>query len=521
MRLWRPSFATFVVALATCAIAVAAATASDGRSQTPDGKIQARLARLAASLHDPDARIPVIVVGDGAVRAGKTHGRGTRALGLVGGAGVAVAAKDLHALAAEDGVSYVALDAPVAPDGLAAPSTPVSASSLASLYPGRIKANMPWSAGYTGAGVGIAVVDSGAVPSADFGTRLVQVRLDGQDAKVDDTYGHGTLVAGIAAGRATDGRYIGVAPAATVYALNVNRDGGTRSSDVITALKWVFDNAHQYNIRVVNLSLGETVQSSYLQNPLDLAVERLWAAGVFVVVSAGNRGAGAVDYAPAHDPLVMSVGAFDLMGTSGPGDDTVSPWSSYGETVNKIKKPELLAPGRRIESILSAGTALDGQAPAANRLAGGYANPTGTSFAAPQVAGAAAIAFQGHPTWSPDNVKWLLLAKSGANVRGSKIPTLDLSSAYNYAGTPGLANQKVQALVCAPGSTCLTGDTIASAWDASSWNASSWNSSEWSASSWNASSWNTVADWDASSWNASSWNASSWNGTDWNSILWD
>ena len=90
------------------------------------------------------------------------------------------------------------------------------------------------------------------------------------------------------------------------------------------------------------------------------------------------------------------------------------------------------------------------------------------------VAGAAAIIFQAHPDYSPDNVKWALIAKQGAKPKDSKTGSLSLSSSYNLAGTPGRANQGVPALVCAPGTTCLSGSTVASSWDSSSWNSSSW-----------------------------------------------
>jgi serine protease AprX len=367
----------------------------------------------------------------------------------------------------------------------------------------------------TGQGVGIAVIDSGVTPSQDFGSRLVQVRLDGQTGSLDDTVGHGTLVAGVAAGYSPDERFIGIAPAATVYALNINRPTGVRTSDVITALKWVFDNAGTYNIRVVNLSLSETVKSSYTQSALDLAVERLWARGVFVVVAAGNGGAGEIDYAPANDPLAFTVGAFDTLDTSGPGDDIALPWSSSGTTVDGFVKPDLVAPGRHIAAPLPAATTLGAAAPLANRVASGYASINGTSFAAPQVAGAAAIIFQAHPDYSPDNVKWVLIAKQGAKPRNSTIGALSLSSSYNLAGTPGRANQGVPALVCAPGASCQTGSTVASSWDSSSWASSSWASSSWAGASWNSSSWASTADWSSSSWATSSWATSSWASTSW------
>jgi serine protease AprX len=505
----------FFLVFASCAVALAAlspAGLASGAGQIDNPKVARALASAAAA-SSPNTELKVIVEGSDPAAASAAHGTVTKRLALVSGVTATVKADELASLANDRRVSFVAPDAPVQLSSTGS----VSAASLATIYPGRDSASNPWSAGATGRGVGIAVIDSGVTPSPDFGARLTQVRLDGQSGSLDDTIGHGTMVAGVAAGNSADGRFIGIAPDTNVYAININRPTGVYASDVITALKWAFDNAHTYNIRVVNLSLTETVSSSYKNSPLDLAVERLWASGVFVAVSAGNLGPGQIDYAPANDPLVFTVGAFDTMDTSGPGDDTLSTWSSSGTTLNGFAKPDLLAPGRHIAAPLPVGTALDAEAPSSSRVAAGYASINGTSFAAPQAAGAAAIIFQWHPDWSPDNVKWVLIAKQGAKPKNSKIGSLSLSSSYNYAGTPGRANQGIPALVCAPGTTCLSGSTVASSWDSSSWNSSSWNSSSWNSSSWNSTSWNSKAEWDSSSWNSSSWNSSSWNSTSWNS----
>ena len=489
----------------------AAATRTVGAAGAAGGHVTPALAAIAAHAA-PGDELHVLVEGNGAAAAAAAHGRVGKQLLFVHGVAATVRAGELNRLAAQPGVSFVAPDSPVQLTG----AGNVSAAGLATLYPGRDSASNPWSAGATGVGVGIAVIDSGVTPSPDFGSRLTQVALDGQSGSLDDTVGHGTMVAGVAAGYSPDGKFIGIAPGANVYAININRPTGVYTSDVITALKWVFDNAHAYNIRVVNLSLTETVPSSYKNSPLDLAVERLWASGVFVAVSAGNLGAGQVDYAPANDPLVFTVGAFDTMDTSGPGDDTLLPWSSNGKTVDGFPKPDLVAPGRHIAAPLPAATTLDTLAPLGNRVAPGYTSINGTSFASPQVAGAAAIVFQVHPSYSPDNVKWALVAKQGSKPKSSKVGSLSLNSSWNLAGAPGSANQGVPALVCAPGTPCLSGGTVASSWNSSSWNSSSWSSSSWSSSSWNSSSWNSTADWSSSSWNSSSWNSSSWNSTSWN-----
>lgn len=502
----------FVLGVPVAMMATVATGSAGASPSVHRAKVTAPL--VAAARHTaPQKLLHVIVTGPSAAAASARYGTSVRRLGLGGGVAATVRADRLAALEAAPGVTLVSLDARVS---FAAVGS-VSAASLATIYPGRDSASNPWSAGATGRGVGIAVIDSGVTPSDAFGSRLVQVALDGQTGSLDDTVGHGTLVAGVAAGYSPDGHFIGIAPGASVYAINIDRPEGVHTSDVITALKWVFDNAHAYNIRVVNLSLTENVQSSYKDSPLDLAVERLWASGVFVAVAAGNRGtgAGAIDYAPANDPLAFTVGAFDTMGTSGPGDDTLAPWSSGGKTMDGFTKPDLVAPGRHIAGPLPASTALDAQAPAANRVATGYAEINGTSFAAPQVAGAAAIIFQWHPDWSPDNVKWALIAKKGPHPKSTNLGSLSLSSSYNIAGAPNRANQGVAALVCAPGTTCLTGSTVASNWDSSSWSSSSWSSSSWSSSSWSSSSWSAYADWTSSSWSSSSWSSSSWSSTSW------
>ncbi len=517
----RRSFSFTLFCVLAIVASVVAASSTPAATKGSYGKIAPGLARYVAS-EAPDASIRVIVQGPGALAAVTAHGRVTARLGMVGGVSARINAGQLRNLAKEPGVSRIALDAPIS----FATTGAVSTSSLATIYPKRDAVSKPWNAGVTGRGVGIAVVDSGVTPSADFDGRLTQVALDGQTGSLDDTIGHGTMVAGIAAGSSSDSKFIGIAPGANVYAINISRPEGVYTSDVITALKWVFDNAHAYNIRVVNLSLTETVPSSYKDSPLDLAVERLWASGVFVAVSSGNRSAGQIDYAPANDPLAMAVGAFDTYDTSGGKDDRLLTWSSRGTTQDGFAKPEIVVPGRHVAAPLPPGSYLDTRAPSSNRVAPGYASINGTSFAAPQIAGAAAIIFQEHPGWSPDNIKWLLVAKPGPKPKDSTVGSLNLGPVFDFSSNPGRANQGVAALVCAPGTTCVGGSTIASSWDSSSWTASSWNASSWNASSWNASSWNSVADWDASSWNASSWNGSSWNSTSWSGDsdffdLWD
>jgi serine protease AprX len=450
-------------------------------------KVEERLAASAAAA-DPGAPLHVIVYGKSpALRRAEQEGKGRldHRLRLIDAGSMIVTPEQLEELARDPDVKYIALDAPVAPSLL---DGPLSFPLLASLYPSINRTPTAWSQGYTGAGVGIAIVDSGVTATADFSGRLTRVQLPGQPS-IEDTYGHGTFVAGVAAGVSADGRYAGIAPGASLYAVNVNDASGVYTSNVILGLDWIDANRLAYNIRVVNISLSETTTSSYLSSPLDSAVERLWSHGVVVVVSAGNRGPNTMQYAPANDPFAIAVGAVDNAGTLTTGDDKVASFSSSGTTADGFAKPDLLAPGRQIPSVLPGATTLGREAPLLNLIAPGYATMSGTSFAAPQVAGAAALLLQKHPEWTPDQVKWLL-AQTGRSVSGGSGRVLDIAAAIVFSGTVDSANEGVGP---AP-QVSATSDAAAGA-NTNSWNTNSWNTNSWNTNSWNTNSWNTFA-WD-------------------------
>jgi serine protease AprX len=465
-----------------------AALALPTLASAKSSKLDPRLGAAAASL-PADAEVRVIVFGDTKQLkdiAGKGKLKLKKRLRLIDADSAVVEAGDLESLTAEDGVDFVAPDLPVQP---AAAGAPISFPLLSTLYPQIDGAASAWSNGYTGEGVGVAVIDSGVAPAADFGSRLTRVQLSGQPS-IEDTYGHGTFVAGVLAGSSADGRYAGIAPKASIYAIDVNDASGVYTSNVIAGLDWVDANRQAANIRVVNVSLSETSPASYLSSSLDSAVERLWQHGVVVVVSAGNAGPGAMQYAPANDPFAIAVGAVDSHDTLASGDDTLATFSSYGTTSDGYVKPDVLAPGRRVPSVLPAGTLLAQQAPLTNILAPGYATMSGTSFAAPQVAGAAALLLQAHPTLTPDQVKWLLM-QTGQPLAGATGSRLDIGSAIAFTGAVGAANQGVtpapQAGTSSTTGTALTANT--NSWNTNSWNTNSWNTNSWNTNSWNFSAW--------------------------------
>jgi serine protease AprX len=479
MRRWalRPPSLAVVALAASVALVLPSVAAAKGRyGKKVDPAVAA--AAIAAGAN-ADAELHVIVFGDdpgGA--ADKVAARRRRHLSVIGAIGMTVTVRELDRLATDPHVSYIAPDFPVQPTTT---GTPLSFPSLSTIFPRVDGAPTAWSQGITGEGVGIAVIDSGTAPVTDFSGRLTQVQLAGQTTFAD-AVGHGSFVAGVAAGSSADGRYVGVAPKAKVYAVNVQDPTGLYSSNVILGLDWVAANKATYNIRVVNISLSEMVAASYVSSALDAAVERLWSAGVVVVVSAGNLGPNTALYAPGNDPFAITVGALDTADTAATTDDLVASFSSSGTTQDGFAKPDLLAPGRHVASVLPAGTVLAGQAPAANILAPGYASMSGTSFAAPQVAGAAAMLLQAHPTWTPNQVKWVL-AQTARPVAGSRVGALEANAAATFAGTLGAANQGVTPIL-QPGTP---GSTVAAT--NGSWNNGSWTNGSWTNASWNFSPW--------------------------------
>ena len=133
--------------------------------------------------------------------------------------------------------------------------------------------------------------------------------------------------------------------------------------DVINGIAFAVDHKAEFNIRVLNLSLSTDTPQSYKTDPLDAAVEYAWQKGIVVVAASGNRGAAAdaVQYAPANDPYVISVGGVDETGNSGKGSR--ADWSSTGRTQDGITKPDVMAPGAHIVSVLAPSSAFQHAVP--------------------------------------------------------------------------------------------------------------------------------------------------------------
>jgi serine protease AprX len=283
-----------------------------------------------------------------------------------------------------------------------------------------------------GTGVGVAVIDSGVFnhddlqDSSGLSSRIVYSEsfIPG-DPSTNDAYGHGTHVAGIVAGNGRDSQsnsvqYIGIAPNANIINLRVlNANGAGTDSQVIAAIQRAIQLKSTYNIRVMNLSLGRAVFESYTLDPVCQAVEAAWQSGIVVVVAAGNAGRdntlGTQGYAtinaPGNDPNVITVGATKTNGTGSRLDDTIASYSSKGPSLlDHIVKPDLVAPGNRVVSLDSPGNKLGTLNSTFIVGANGkYLRLSGTSMAAPIVAGAAALMVQKDPAITPDTVKARLM----------------------------------------------------------------------------------------------------------------
>ncbi len=288
----------------------------------------------------------------------------------------------------------------------------------------QIGAPAAWRAGHTGRDVTVAVLDSGIdATHPDLADAVVTARdFTGSATGTEDHVGHGTHVASIVtgSGAASAGRYAGVAPdARLVVGKVIDDDGFGPESAVIAGMQWAAVEQHS---RVVNMSLGTDFITDGTE-PLDLAVNELTEqTGALFVVAAGNSG--------PQGPSVESPGAADAALTVGAvdRDDQVADFSSRGPRyLDDAIKPDITAPGVDIVAARAAGTELG------EPVGDGYVQVSGTSMAAPHVAGAAAILAGQHPDWRAGQLKATLMAAArptpGAGVFDQGSGRVDVAAA--------------------------------------------------------------------------------------------
>jgi serine protease AprX len=517
----------------------------------------------------------------GAVR--RLQGSVKQPIAVLNGFVATIPQRAVAQLRATQGVRSVTPDsrvnlASVGPDGTDADNLG-SLTSVANM----IGADDFWRAGYTGAGVDVALIDSGIAPVD--GLNVAGKVFHGPDLSFEsqspdlihlDTYGHGThmgsIIAGNDSGAGMKGKpaldpdqtaeYVGVAPGARLISLKVaDAFGTTDVSQVIVAIDWVIKhrNDDKLNIKVLNLSFGTNGTQTYTLDPLAYAVEQAWKKGIFVVVSAGNEGYGTTKLNnPAYDPFVMAVGAAEPNGTLSLSDDTVAAFSSGGDA---NRRPDVVAPGTSILGLRDPGSYIDTTYPSARvgdtpRLFKG----SGTSQAAAVVSGAAALLLQQRPSIKPDQLK-KLLTSTAVNLKGDR-PTADGNGEINLAAALGTATpsdkSSQQKFDKASGKGSLDGargsyrlvdngvelsgnrdifgnkidmkDWAKAAedgdafddrgrWMDTAWTGRSWTGNTWDGRSWTSGTW-AGRSWTSDAWLGRSWTGRSWTGGEWTGRSW-
>src|SRR5437588_6302443 len=432
--------------------------------------------------------------------------KAVRNLNSVDGVAVELTGAQILALGADKHVTAITLDARVR---LSAAAATVDTNEKWPYVTGVTK--------YSSAPAAtIAIVDSGIDASRpEFAGRIVaNVNLSTLPGNsLGDGRGHGTFVAGIAAGHLSGKD--GAAPTAKLVSIDVMDDQGmAMTSDVIAAADWILANKTKYGIRVANFSLHSSVANSFMYDPLDKAVERLWFNGVVVVVAAGRYGypdrPSGVPFAPGNDPFVITVGASDTGKSVSTNDDVAAPWSAYGYTLDGFAKPDLAAPGRYIVGPVPVTSTLYSERP--DHIAEpGYMELSGTSFAAPMVSGIAALILGKHPDFTPDQVKGALMLGAkplpSATDMSEGVGEVNASRSIEYVSPPN-PNRALDTFIA---SDAVTGAPV---FDSASWAAKAKSDASWASTSWDSASW-AEASWSSASWSEASWSDASWASASW------
>jgi serine protease AprX len=404
------------------ASALAAATLFLWRA-TPSGQQSPSVsADLAAHPKIPHTHRVIVQASDGGLLKLRRGAAGLLRRDLGNAVALEVNDAQLDALERNPELAHISGDLPVASDA-AVTNAVTRATTVWQGTPGIL--GLLGTPGYTGTGVGIAVLDSGIAPHTALDTRVVaHVNLVSDEPGVTgDPFGHGTHVAGIAGGNRTAASLVtpeysgGSAPSATLVDVRVlGAQGSGRTSDVIAGIDWVIEHRAAYNIRVINLSLGHPVTEPSATDPLCQAVVRAVAAGVTVVVSAGNYGLTSTGQpvlggitSPGNSPAALTVGATDTKGTLDTSDDELAPYSSKGPARYEIVvKPDVVAPGTRIVSLEAQHSYLSSTYPQWHIAGTGknaYLRLSGTSMATAVVSGGAALLLNAAPSLTPAQVK--------------------------------------------------------------------------------------------------------------------
>ncbi|MER7280273.1 S8 family serine peptidase [Dactylosporangium sp. NPDC000244] len=427
-----------------------------------------------------------------------------------------------------------------------------------------------------GTGVGVALIDSGVSPVTGLNdtTRIINgpdlsFESQASNLRYTDTFGHGTHMAGLIAGRdpltnlltvSDPSNFTGMAPNATLLSVKVAAaDGATDVSQVIAGIDWVVQHRNDpgLNIKVLNLSFGTDSNQDEKLDPLSHAVESAWKKGITVVVSGGNDGTTRSNLSmPAVNPYVIAVGAADSKGTESRADDVVADFSSRG---NATRSVDLTAPGRSIVGLRDPGSYVDVNYPTGlvpGDTTGRYFRGSGSSQAAAITSGAVALLLQQRPSLTPDQVKKLLTSTADVMPKAEKLgsgagalnikraidaPTPSAAAAAQSwvasTGAGSLEASRGTAHVADPTSGVeLTGekDIMGKAWNGTTWGKAATAGTAWSGGTWNGAAWTgtsmstgqfpglpTAKTWSSVTWSGTNWDGRTWSGRTWSGATWD
>src|SRR5450631_223145 len=438
----------------------------------------------------------------------------------------------------------------------------------------------------TGQGISVAVLDSGIsqVDALD-GTGKVtygpDLSIEGNGVLTqEDTFGHGTFMAGIIAGRGTTSPstklssapadvQLGVAPDAGLLALKLaTTDGSTDVSQVIAALDWVTEHPVMPDgtrVRVINLSYGTDSAQGYQIDPLAAAAENAWKHGIVVVTSAGNSGSDTGRLSdPAIDPYVLAVGAAD-------SSDSVDGWApnhtkvASFSNVSTGRHADLIAPGTSLVSLRDPGSYVDVNNPqglVSGDVSGKLFRGSGTSQAGAVVSGAVADLVQAFPSLTPDQVKYALTASAdpvlGSSVNAVGAGMIDVQHAFDLASHivktnangAALKAAAVQSFAPATGQGSLDAarggdvpldadgnpisgevDIQGNPWNAPAWwqassSLTAWSGGQWMGTTWTGDGWTidpsglSSARWSSARWSSARWSDANWSSARWSSARW-
>jgi serine protease AprX len=394
-----------------------------------------------------------------------------------------------------------------------------------------------WDLG-AGAGVGVALVDTGVTEVADLRGRVVHGPNLSDERDAGDTYGHGTFMAGLIAGdgelsKSGSSRHVGVAPGAHIVSVKVaGADGGTNLSKVLQGIGWVVAHGDEHAVRVLNLSVAvPALGSGYQSDPLSAAVEAAWASGITVVAASGNDGS--TVSSPGRDPWVLTVGAIDTGAVLGPDDDVVPAWS--GRATSRLgAKPEVLAPGVSVVSLVAPGSVVASENPG-SIVDTSYLVGSGTSMATAMTSGAVAVLTEHHAAATPDDFKAALVT-AGRPVPGEIGRAIDLAGsdllpvgrtsawwqrfpiAFNGLGS-GLSDRMPWAVGRWADDTWVGNRWAGTVWNGNRWADRAWTGNRWADEQFAGNRW-AGARWAGNRWAGNRWAGARWAGNRWADDVW-